>query len=132
MTAEMCMKGALARAEQALSRHPTATYAFGIEGGLEEIGGIWFESGYVAVIPKNHEPGSKVIGWGTSSRMQVSEKIVKELKKGKELGEVMDALSGEQDVGKNQGMFGLLTKGAISREEGYTHGVMFALSRFTA
>merc|ERR550519_2731219 len=115
MSAEMCMRGALARAEQALAASPASQFAFGIEGGLEEINGIWFESGWVAVIPQGHTPGSALVGWGTSARMQVSGKIVAMLKEGKELGEVMEALSGETEVGKGSGMFGILTKGAVNR-----------------
>ena len=47
------MEGALQRARQALRQDSLATYAVGLEGGVQKIGDHWFESGWIAVVDRN-------------------------------------------------------------------------------
>lgn len=44
------MQGSINRARCALQCYPNATYAIGIESGIETINGIHFEAGWVSVI----------------------------------------------------------------------------------
>ncbi|MES1910900.1 MAG: hypothetical protein MHM6MM_003421 [Cercozoa sp. M6MM] len=127
MSAEETYQGAKARAAAALASCADADFGVGIEGGLEQLGDTWFESGYVVVL---HRDGR--VGVGTSARVEVSEHIVERLRGGEELCEVMDDLSGLQDVRSNLGMMGLVTKGELPRTECYVHGVLFAFAKFVA
>ncbi len=47
------MDGAIQRARNALREDPLATYAVGLEGGVQKIGDNWYESGWIAVIDRN-------------------------------------------------------------------------------
>lgn len=72
------------------------------------------------------------LGVGTSARFQVSEKVVAELKSGKELAEIADAYSGKSDVRSSQGVMGLITQGLLPRDECYAHAIIFAFAPWTA
>merc|ERR1719461_1862880 len=127
MSTTESITGATNRARAALSAVPEADYGIGIEGGLEEVGGRWFTAGWVVAV---HKAGGDSIGIGSSARIEVSVKVLKEIRSGKELGTVMDEFSGKSNVKQHAGMFGLLTNGAVSRTAGYEQAVCFALSRF--
>ena len=43
---------------------------------------------------------------------------------------MMDDLSGLSDVGSNQGMMGIVTRGILARGECYTHGLYFGFAPF--
>ena len=50
--------------------------------------------------------------------------------KGKTLEQAVDELFGTKQIGKGIGMFGIFTKGVVTRTSGVAHGVAFALARF--
>lgn len=54
------------------------------------------------------------------------------MKRGKELGDVMDSLVREKDTKKRGGAIGIFTRGMVSRKELYEHGVWMALSSLWA
>ena len=70
------------------------------------------------------------MGWGSSARFEMSEKLMTPLRQGEELAQVMDRLSGEQDVRSRQGAMGVLTAGHLGRAEAYEQGMIFALAPF--
>lgn len=72
--------------------------AVGAEGGVEQVGGLWFGCGWIAVVDQNGK-----LGLGSSARFQVSDKVVKQLLAGRELADVVDELSGLTDVRSSQG-----------------------------
>lgn len=86
----------------------------------------WFECGWITVLKKD----SSVVGVGTSSRFQLSEKIMNRILEGEELADIMDDLSGMRDVRSNAGAMGLLTNGLINRDVAYLHGIIYAFSPF--
>lgn len=88
---------------------------------------LWMYSGVVAIIRASD--GS--VGYGTSARFQIADHIVARLG-AEELTHVMSDLSGLADVGKGQGMTGLLTRGALPRADLYVHGVLLAMARFVS
>lgn len=124
MSDSECIKGASVRARQAL-KATTADYGVGLEGGLQKIGKLWFDCGWIVVIDKKGR-----IGIGSSVRIQAPAKIMKLIKEGKELGVVSDIIFKKKYSKQKEGYFGIMTKGAITRTDGYKWGVVMALSRF--
>ncbi len=124
------IEGATNRAKRALAEVPDADYGVGEEGGMQEmeLGNKqtqWFETGWCVVVDKNG-----TVGIGSSIHMEVPEKLMKHLRKGKELGEATDIEFKTIESGKNAGFFGLITNGHIDRTNAYADGIISALSRF--
>lgn len=97
----------------------------GIEGGITRIYSKWFAFGAVCIIDKE---GKK--GFGISSHFELPEQIVEELLEGKELGQVMDEITGEENNKQKEGAVGFFTKGKVSRKTAYTQGLVLALIPF--
>lgn len=102
-----------------------ADYGVGLEGGLQQIDGEWFDCGWIVILDKNG-----VEGIGSSVRIHTPDKMVAMVKEGMELGHVNDVLFGIENSKQGDGHFGLMTKNAITRTSGYTEGVIAALARF--
>ncbi len=117
--------GAVTRAKKALKKVKGALYGVGIEGGLHKYNFGWLEQTTIVIVNKNGE-----MGIGSSGGVVLPSKLIKEIEKGKNLEEVMDGLFGTEKIGEGVGMFGLFTKGLVTRSSGVKHGVAFALSRF--
>ncbi|MEW6222829.1 MAG: inosine/xanthosine triphosphatase [Candidatus Hadarchaeota archaeon] len=118
--------GAITRAKAALNV-TRADYGVGIEGGVTKFGGKWYNLGFVAIVDKKGR-----VGTGTSGWFECPPGILRELKRGRELGDVMDGLVGEKDTKKRGGAIGIFTRGMVSRKALYEHGVWMALSLFLA
>jgi len=97
----------------------------GIEGGITRIHSKWFAFGAVCIIDKE---GKK--GFGISSHFELPEQIVEELLEGKELGQVMDEITGEENNKQRGGAVGFFTRGRVDRKIGYTQGLILALVPF--
>lgn len=117
--------GALNRAKNALQKVKTASYGVGIEGGLHKHVFGWFEHSIVVIVNKKGE-----IGVGASGGIVLPEIIMQDIHKGKNLEEVIDHHFKTNKIGEGIGMFGIMTKGVVTRSEGVKHGVAFALARF--
>lgn len=124
MSDQESIKGARRRARKAL-KLTKADFGVGIEGGLEKVGKNWFDSGWVVVVSRKGQEGV-----ASSIRMHTPPKMMKLVKKGKELGEVDDLVFKKQNSKQAEGHFGLMTKGVVSRTAGYKDGVVAALARF--
>ena len=89
---------------------------------------VYLQSGWVVVMNEEQK-----IGIGTSARVELSEKVMHPiLNDEKELGDVMDELSGEHSTKTHQGYFGLVTNNNLPRADAYHHGVLFAFSKFVS
>jgi len=62
--------------------------------------------------------------------MENAPKTIELVKNGMELGQVDDIIFKENNSKQKQGHFGLMTKGALPRNEAYRDGVISALVRF--
>lgn len=124
MSDEESIRGAgnRARAAREISR---ADWGVGLEGGLHEINGQYFDCGWVTVIDA---VGSE--GIGSTVRILTPPKIMELIHGGKELGEANDMVFGTANSKQQEGHFGLMTRNAITRTGGYRDGVIVALSRF--
>jgi len=117
--------GALNRAQNALKNVKNAEYGVGIEGGLHKHIFGWFEHSIVVIVNSNNE-----IGVGASGGLVLPEIIMDSIHKGKNLEEAIDSHFKTNKIGEGIGMFGIFTKGVVTRSEGVKHGVAFALARF--
>lgn len=118
-------KGALNRAQNALKKVKDADFGVGIEGGIHKHSYGWFERSLVVIVDKKGN-----IGVGASGGLALPDIVVEKIHKGKNLEEAVDEIFGTKEIGEGIGMFGLFTKGVVTRTSGVSHGVAFALSRF--
>ena len=125
MSNEEMYQGALTRARNALKKVAGASYGVGIEGGIHKYSYGHFENQMVVIVDKKGN-----IGIGASAGLVLPEKIIKRMNEGKNLEESADELFGTHKIGEGIGVFGVMTKGVVTRSEGVKHGVAFALSRF--
>ena len=117
-------KGATNRAMRARDS-TNGDFFVGIEGGVVNLVGRWFSFGVVCIIDKDGKRG-----YGLTPFFELSNQIVKKIKEGKELGDVVDELTGEKGMRWKKGAVGYLTKGAIDRNLYYVQGVTMALIPF--
>lgn len=102
-----------------------ADFGVGLEGGFErkELG--TFLIGVIAVVDKNGK-----WGYGVRGGILMPESIVGKVEEGKELGDVMDEITGEKNTKHREGAIGFFTKGLISRTESFEAAVIQALAIF--
>jgi inosine/xanthosine triphosphatase len=119
------LKGAINRAKAAKQLSPGADYYVGIEGGLTEIGGRYWEHGFVAI-----EDRKGRLHTALSAGIEIRGRILESILNGDELSQVLEAQFGLKDIGKSKGFYGLATDDNITRISGYQEAVIFALSPF--
>ncbi|MBI4008975.1 inosine/xanthosine triphosphatase [Candidatus Roizmanbacteria bacterium] len=118
-------QGALNRALNGLKKVKNADYGVGIEGGIHRYKHGWFEQSIVVIVDKKLN-----IGVGASGGLVLPKKIIQEIQTGKNLEQAVDKYFKTNKIGEGIGMFGIFTKGVVTRAEGVKHGVAFALARF--
>ncbi len=118
-------KGALNRAKGALVKVKNAQYGVGIEGGIHKRSYGWFEHSLVVIVDKKGN-----IGVGASGGLALPKVVIDRIERGKNLEQAVDEIFGTQKIGEGIGMFGVFTKGYVTRTSGVSHGVAFALARF--
>ena len=118
------IQGAINRAKNVLTK-TDADLAIGMEGGVQKIGKHYFECGWIAIADRKGK-----LGLGSTARFEMSKKLMKEILAGKELRDVINGLTGRDDVHKTDGAMGVLTAGHYKRAEAYFHGVLFAFAPF--
>jgi len=97
----------------------------GIEGGIININSKWFGFGAICIVSEKGD-----IGFGTSPLFQLPKNIVENLLKGKELGEVIDEITKDNNTKHKYGAVGFFTKGRMNRKELYVSGLTLALIPF--
>lgn len=118
-------KGAETRAMYLFTSENKCDFYVGIEGGTIELYNNWFSFGVSCIIDRI---GKK--SFGTSILFPLPEKIVKEIKKGSELGEIIDKYEGKKDTKKEGGAISFLTNGLLKREQIYKEAVIASLIPF--
>ncbi|AEA47888.1 inosine/xanthosine triphosphatase [Archaeoglobus veneficus] len=106
------VKGAINRAINAYSGE--FDFSVGIEAGLFRLKNT--ATGYLDFQVAAVYNGSRVtIGFGPG--FEYPPAVVSEVLKGREVGDVMDEITGIERLGEKQGAIGYLTKGAVTRSE---------------
>jgi inosine/xanthosine triphosphatase len=134
------MNGARQRAYGALKADPSALYGVGLEGGVTELNptspswsgmhggkGKLFECAWVAIVDRDGKEG---LAGGLY--FELPEKIADEIRKGGELGPLMDQFSGKTNVKQGAGAIGIFTKGELDRKSAYVQIVLSALIKFVS
>jgi inosine/xanthosine triphosphatase len=115
------IRGAENRARKAL-KATEADYGVGIEGGLLELAGKWYNLGFIAIVDREG-----FMGTGTSGWFELPSSFVERLRGGEELAEVVDSFFGAEGVGRMEGAVGLLTGNRVTRKDLYVHGLYMAM-----
>jgi inosine/xanthosine triphosphatase len=124
MTDAETIRGARNRAVRAIGLCG-ADYGVGIEGGLEQAEGSWFNSGWAVVVDRAGREGA-----GSTLRMQVPFALMQLVLAGRELGEACDLVFGRTDANRAEGFVGLMTGSAIHRTGALCDAVIAALTPF--
>ena len=124
MSDQECILGAKNRAKGAILA-VNADYGVGLEGGLQKQGEHYFNGGWVSIVDKN---GNEGIGAGVKTLVVPA--IAKMVEDGMELGVADDIFFKRQKSKEGDGYVGIMTNNAITRIEGFKHGVICALARF--
>ena len=119
------IRGARNRAVNALSTSAASLYTVGIEGGLQQIEGQWYDFGWIII---RDRAGNE--GIGATIGMAVPPRMIEMIQQGMELGDVIDIVFEKQNSKQVNGHFGLMTHDALTRSAAYADGVVSALSHF--
>lgn len=120
---EELLKGAINRASNAFSMGK-ADFGVGLEGGIIQVHGVDYIGSFVAITD-----GVKTHG-AYSQLWECPPKVLEQVKAGKELGHVIDEITGKKETKKDLGAIGVFTKGAITREESFSYAAICALTPF--
>ncbi len=123
MTDEETQTGAINRAKAALSagleKHPEAQKAeclgIGLEGGVTTWHDQLWSTVWVAVIDLEGK-----IFTSNGARIKLPDQVAQPILQGGEMGPVVGKLIHDNEVSKKQGMFGVVTKNLVTRQEEYT------------
>lgn len=119
---EDTIKGSINRAKNAYSED--FEMSIGIESGLMET--PHSISGYVDVQWCAIFDGDKIT-LGVGSGFEYPIFVVEEVLKGKEVGEVMDKVTGIRDLGEKKGAIGYLSRGLLDRTELTEQSILMAM-----
>ncbi|MEH7238967.1 DUF84 family protein [Bacillus sp. JJ1562] len=122
---EETIQGAINRAKTALEIEG-ADLGVGLEGGVVESKFGLFLCNWGAIFDKNNEP---IIAGG--ARILLPDEIARELKKGIELGDVMEEFTKQKDIRKAEGAIGIFTNHYVNRKDMFTHVVKLLVGQFT-
>ena len=124
MSDNECILGAKNRAKNAI-KIADADFGVGLEGGIQKHNENYFSVGWVCVVDKNNNEGI-----GSGVKTMIVPAIAKMVEGGMELGVADDIFFKKHDSKQGDGYVGIMTNNAISRVEGFKHGVICALARF--
>lgn len=122
---EETLQGAIERATLAV-REQQAHIGIGLEGGIfvAQDETIWL-CNWGALVDRD---GVVVVAGG--ARIPLPDEIGIQLKRGKELAEVIDEYANRRDVRSNEGAIGILTNGTLDRTNMYTHIVQMLKGQY--
>lgn len=124
MSDEESIKGARNRAILA-QELGNADFGVGLEGGLQKISGEWFDCGWMVIVDRDGKEGI-----GSTVKMHTPPKLMDLVEKGIELGIANDMIFKTKNSKQNEGHFGLMTNGLITRKSGYRDGIIATLISF--
>jgi inosine/xanthosine triphosphatase len=117
-----CILGALTRAVEGQAAMD-ADLGIGLEGGVQPTRYGDFLIGWVAVVD---DGGRQSLA--SATRIQLPEELAKVVRTGRELGLVMDELTGRHGTKQAEGAVGILTRNLITRQESFETAIAYALA----
>ncbi len=124
MTDVETKEGAMNRA-YFLVKEAGADIGIGLEGGVIEEGDEMYLCNWGALATRE---GRVFIGGG--ARIPLPAGLAKKVRRGRELGDVIDAYTGLTDVRKGDGTVGILTSGLVSRADMFSHVVKLVYGQY--
>ncbi len=118
--------GALNRA-RAARLAVDADLGVGLEGGVEELRGRLYLVNSVVAVDRDGQQGE-----GGGVRMELPPAFRASLDAGRELGDLIDAASGQLNTKQKDGAIGLLTAGLADRQQSFEQALTYALVRWLA
>lgn len=118
------IEGARNRAHGARAALDTE-FGIGIEGNVDDSALGMFVTGWAVVVNRQHETGI-----GAGGRFLLPEHLAVQVRRGVELGTLMDVIVKQDNTKQRQGAVGIFTGGLIDRTEALELAVAFALTRF--
>lgn len=88
--------------------------AVGLEGGVFPFEGVMWSTVWICVVDASGE-----VYEANGARFPLPERVSKLLQAGGELGPIMHELTGQADVSKKQGAYGVISKGFFDRTQAY-------------
>ncbi len=127
LTDEEGLLGATNRATGALAKVPGATHGIGLEATVQENQYGMFLCGWVVIIDQNGTTGV-----GSGGRAMLPKFIQEEIRKGKELGPIIQELMRDtnDEIRHSNGAFGVLTNGLVTRTGQFEEAIKMALAIF--
>lgn len=126
---EETFAGAENRARALLRRNArdelAARFCVGIEGGVTHLYGRWFAFGVICVADAQGR-----LGYGVTSHFELPDQVAAALGGGKELGDVIDRLSGLHNTKHDGGAIGHFSHGRLDRRGLASQGIFMALLPF--
>jgi len=122
LSEEEAFFGAQQRAKKA-QKKAKADLGVGIEGTIQKYSLGVLEGGMAVIVDKN-----KKTGFGSSAQFPLPKKAITQIKKGKELGDIIDSFTNKKNTKKRHGAFGFFTKNIITRTQAYQDAVICALA----
>lgn len=114
--------GAKNRTDSAKEQIGDADFYVGLEGGIEIIEDEYWVTAWMCVQDKEGK-----LGFGRTSAYQLPPKVVEHLKAGDELTDAGDKVFATTDIGRKEGIIGILTDATITRADFYEDALRFAL-----
>jgi inosine/xanthosine triphosphatase len=121
MDDDECIRGALARANGARGAM-NADLSVGLEGGVHPTEYGLFLIGWVAIVDRN---GRESLA--SSTRIPLPEGVAEMVRAGRELGPLMDEITGRHATKQAEGAVGILTQGLVTRQGSFEAAVAYAL-----
>ena len=118
------LQGARNRAHAAI-KLTKADYGVGIEGGQSQLDDRWFTNNAAAVVSSEGQEG---VSFGP--RIMTPKESLEHVLKGKDLSKAIASSHGVKDIGKKEGLIGMLTKGRITRASASRDAVILGLTPF--
>lgn len=121
---DLTISGARSRALSALRMRRECALGVGVEAGLYELGGHYYDVQVAVVVDRN---GAASLGLSPS--FQIPDSFARRIVEGEvgELEEVVDEFFRTKDAGEKGGFIKLLTNGAVTREDLTYYAVAMAL-----
>jgi len=118
--------GACNRAKHVLVE-TKADLGIGLEGGVMETEDGMFSTAWCAIVdPKG------TTSFGGGMHFHIPDRIAQEIRKGEELGPLMDKLTGRKNVKRAGGAIEVFTNGLLTRTKGYRRLVELATTKFVS
>ena len=122
MSDRECIHGALTRASAARTALD-ADLGLGLEGGVQPVDGKLFLVGWVAAVDHLGREN-----YACAARLCLPARLSAAIQSGRELGPLLDELTGRQHTNHAEGAIGILTRKLMTRQRSFQVGVTYALA----